>query len=208
MMKKIIFGALFASTMFASAASADIVRVETAYNPTSDIHRFYFIDETGSETYHDGVAGSGFGASLEHVITVVGSANAAAVARQIWEEGDENDAAADAARALQPTDVAALYGNAVIPANNDGFNGNLRSIIEERIRTVSGNTAGVTHWADATIILLNDQAAGITLWETLDTAFDNVWTDGYNEGFNDGYDRGFADGFDAGVAHGINLVSN
>ena len=73
MMKKIIFGALLGSTMLAGAAQADIVRVETAYNMDADIHRFYFIDENGAETFEDGNAGDSFGAALERVINSVGA---------------------------------------------------------------------------------------------------------------------------------------
>ena len=76
-MKKLIMGVLLAMTTF-SAAQADIVRVETAYSASADIHRFYFIDENGGERYLDGNRGHNFGQALEHVLNEFGAAAARA----------------------------------------------------------------------------------------------------------------------------------
>ena len=73
-MKKLIFGILLTATTIGTA-HADIVRIETAYNSNADIHRFYFIDEAGVETFHDGDVADSFGAALERVINSVGGAS-------------------------------------------------------------------------------------------------------------------------------------
>ena len=67
-MKKQLFAATLLTAGFITPAAADIVRVETAYNSSLQIHRFYFIDENGAETFDDGLAGQSFGAALEQVI--------------------------------------------------------------------------------------------------------------------------------------------
>ena len=82
-MKKQLFATSLLLAGFASPVVADVVRVETAYNSAIQVHRFYFIDETGAETYLDGARGQNFGEALERVLNNFDTRTAEDIVREI-----------------------------------------------------------------------------------------------------------------------------
>ena len=206
-MKKLIMGALVASAAFvsyATAASADVVSIRRA-QLTSGEWVITFTNDDRTYTRVRGTATETYAQTLNRAINQVGSIDAVTRATTAaaleWEEGDENDIAIDAARDLFPTNASDAVS--VPNTHNTGYDVSVQALIENRINGVTSSD-GTNEWAQTTILLLDDQLAGIDLWDTLDTILDEVWLDGYDNGYNDG----FVAGFDAGVAHGINLVNN